>query len=85
MNKEDILDKHAVGVAAGQYTIECDKANQAMDEYAKQQCIELLNWMFAGASETIPYPGQNMWLRDLGNEYKDSAALYDAFLTEHSL
>ena len=46
---------------------------------AKQECIDLLNWMFAGAAETIPYPGPNMWLRDLSDEYKDSAALYEAF------
>ena len=55
----------------------------AMDEYAKQQCIELLNWMFAGATETIPYPGPNMWTRDLSDEYKDSAALYEAFLLQN--
>lgn len=52
-------------------------------DYAKQECIELLNWMFAGAAETIPYPGPNMWLRDLSDEYKDSAALYDAFSTQN--
>ena len=91
MDKEEILRKEYSSrimnwdKAYRRETFLIEAAHAAMDEYAKQQCIELLNWMFAGASETIPYPGPNMWLRDLANQYKDSAALYDAFLTEQSL
>jgi hypothetical protein len=69
-------------IKLAQYMMEATESYR--NQYAKQQCIELLNWMFAGAAETIPYPGPNMWLRDLANEYKDSEAFYNAFLTEQS-
>ncbi len=51
MDKEAILDKYAVGVAAGQYTIECGKANQAMDEYAKQQAIGFAEWIYYSSAD----------------------------------
>lgn len=86
MTKDEILKENGACLhdEAYQYSCDTEDLRNAMDQYAKQQCIQLLNWMFAGAAETIPYPGPNMWLRDLSDEYKDSEAFHYAFLTEYN-
>jgi hypothetical protein len=45
MIPDEILDKYAIGVSAGEYTIECDKAHTAMEEYAKQKGEAFLKWV----------------------------------------
>lgn len=45
MTAEQILDKYAVGVMSGQYTIDCHKAYQAMEEYCEQQADSFLKWV----------------------------------------
>lgn len=97
--KEEIIEEYIPCTCGEIYTSrkmvapDCPRhafaVEEAMDEYAKQQVIDTLDWMYAGATETIP-PGdqlpsdRHMWLRDLSDLYKKSEDLYVAFLQSQS-
>jgi hypothetical protein len=45
MTKEEILYRLSRQVINGEYTIKCEKANEAMELYAKQQAIAFVKWV----------------------------------------
>jgi hypothetical protein len=82
MTPEEILDKYAIGVRTGEYTIECDKAFLSMEEYGKQQGEAFLQWV---ADNHLCPNSSNLWFdytlsRDDVMFYT-IARLYDWFKT----
>jgi len=41
---------------------------QAMDEYAKQECIELIQFMYASCAETVPHTRPAKWNIDINTQ-----------------
>jgi hypothetical protein len=55
-------------------------------EYAKQECVKLLDFLYASAVETIPKITQKefMWLLDLSVKLKDSKELYEYYHSKNT-
>jgi hypothetical protein len=58
MTKDQIIKKYCIGVTAGQVEFDYEKAEQAMDEYAKQQSLAFAQHLHFNYQ---PHAGAEMW------------------------
>ena len=83
MNSKEITDADFVNLAnklVGSGLLQTGFANHKLaTEYAKQECMGLIEFMYASCAETVPYSRPAKWKIDLGTEvtFEELLQLYE--------
>jgi len=86
MTKKEILKKHSEGAifASGMvYDGFTDAIYVAMDEYAKQQCLDLLKWKWGNVESDGGYPDDKRFIT-YDNKSLTPEELYNLFINNPS-
>jgi len=83
MTKEELFDKYAEERAREMYPGDFEDFCSHMDEYAKQQCLDLLKWKWDNVESDGGYPDDKRFIT-YDNQSLTAEQLYNLFINNPS-